>query len=167
MKSITIFFYLTILTFITSCGTNQEKKTETSDSLSNSISLHSTDINKLQQYLNLTIFKPDSVEFEYTFIANSAGNSRTNISGPSDYILQAVLYYDSITLKKIIALQKKVSVVQYNLAEFKFDWLNQDIIQELSNDINYYGIHSDTLFGTGNIKTLCLTNKILIEKSTN
>lgn len=167
MKSIILCLYFTTLIFITSCYNNQEKKLKTSDSISNSSSIHSTDINKLKEYLKLTPYTPDSVEFNYTFIDNSAGKDRTSISGPSDYILQAVLYYDSLTFQKIIALPQKESVSKYNVTDFKFEWLNESITQELNDSSNYLGIHPDTQLGEGNIKTWCLINKIVVEKLTN
>ncbi len=129
----------------------------------------SNDINKLTKLLTFKTYKPTKVMFKLVSIDNSGQNERISVPGPSDYSLQALLYFDSLTFKKIRDLDKEIDYnsPKYTKEEFKFDWLDKEILTELENSHpNYHG-HPDFLFGTRNGKSWYLDKKILIQKMTN
>lgn len=79
----------------------------------------STDINSLQKLINLSKFRPEKVKFKYVFIDNSG----ERISGPSDSFLEAVIYFDEQTMKRIWDLDKNTDFVfpNYTKKDFEFD----------------------------------------------
>jgi len=176
----TICFVLLIFVGLTSCKKNDVKneldnhsKVDISnDSViknGNSTITYSTDIKKLGKLINLKDYKPTKVKFKYIVIDNSGQNSRISIPGPSDYSLEVIMYFDSITFKKFYAFDKTAdySSPNYDIEEFKFDWLDKRTLLELENsDKNYHG-HPDFFFETNNGKSWYLDNKILLKFSTN
>jgi hypothetical protein len=130
----------------------------------------STDIDKLGKLLDFSTYKPTSVKFKYTYIDNSGPNKRISVPGPSDYSLEALLYFDTVTMEKFYEFDRNTEydAPNFKKEEFNFDWLPNDIREELLNsNPNYHG-HPDFFFGTGdNGKSWYLENKILIRKHTN
>jgi len=129
----------------------------------------STDIDKLGQLLDFKTYKPTKVKFKYVAIDNSRQNDRLSVPGPSDYSLQALLYFDSLTYEKFLDYDRNANYPSpnYNQDEFKFDWLDKEIMQELDNSNENHHGHPDFFFGTTNGKSWYLDKKILITEWTN
>ncbi len=129
----------------------------------------STNIEKLGQLLDFKTYKPAKVKFNYTAIDNSGQNQRLSVPGPSDYSLQALLYFDSLTFEKFLNYDRNADYPSpnYSRDEFKFDWLDKEILTELNNSKENYHGHPDFFFGTTNGKLWYLDKKILISKWTN
>lgn len=127
----------------------------------------SSDMNKLSKLLDFKKYKPEKVKFRYTFIDNSGG--RTSVPGPSDYSLQAVLYFDSLTFEEFHEFDRSADYPSPNFdkEEFKFDWLNKSILSEIDHSQENYHGHPDFFFGTRNGKCWYLDRKILISYFTN
>ncbi|WMI68263.1 hypothetical protein [Mangrovimonas sp. YM274] len=110
------------------------------------------------------------MKFKYTYIDNSGQNERISVPGPSDYFLEALLYFDTVTMEKFYEFDRNAEydAPNFKKEEFNFDWLPNDIREELLNsNLNYHG-HPDFFFGTGdNGRSWYLENKILIRKHTN
>ena len=129
----------------------------------------STDIGKLGRLLDFTIYKPTKVKFKYIYADNSGESQRLTVPGPSDYYLQALLYFDSLTFAKFRDFDKNADYPSpdYNRQTFMFEWLDEEVKNELSQtDTNYHG-HPDFFFKTTNSKLWYLDKKILISMSSN
>ena len=130
----------------------------------------STDIALQKKYLTFNYFKPGHVKFHLNYIDNSGSNERLTVPGPSDFYLEAILYFDSLTFDSIKAAYLKPGWVapKYNRDEFNFDWLDKPIKEELLNlDSSYHG-HVDLFFTMPNNKnchTWMLNEKLLIHWS--
>ncbi len=129
----------------------------------------STDTAKLSKLIDLTVYKPTRVKFKFVFIDNSGQNERLSIPGPSDSYLEAAIYYDSISFKRLRAKYFNVDYPSPNFdrQEFNFEWLDKITREELSKtDTSYHG-HPDFLFDLGvKGKLWFLHDKILLTKST-
>jgi hypothetical protein len=158
-----------------SCNSNE--KTEKINIATNELKtdniteITSTDIEKLSEILDFGTHKPIKVEFKYVFIDNSGQNDRLSVPGPSDYYLEAILYFNDQTFRAMNAFELNLEWKQqhHNKQEFNFDWLPKHIIEELGNhNIENYKGHPDFFFGTGvNGKAWYLENKILLQEYTN
>ncbi len=159
-----------------SCNQSTDKKSdevsenEKGEKSKNVTETISTDIDKLGRLLDFSTYRPTSVKFRYTYIDNSGQNNRISVPGPSDYILEALLYFDTVTMQKFYEFERNAEFDSPNFKKekFDFDWLPNDIREELLNsNPNYFG-HPDFFFGTGNNgKSWYLENKILIKTHTN
>jgi hypothetical protein len=153
---------------LSSCG-QQKGKTDNETTKEGNVSTTiSTDTSKLSNLIDIKIFKPTHVKFKYTFIDNSGQSERLTVPGPSDNYLQAILYFDTLTFKNIKAKYYNGDYASPNFDKqsFNFDWLDQDIKNELiKSDTSYYG-HPD-YFLDGTNKLWLLENKLLLIKSTN
>lgn len=132
----------------------------------NTTTIASVDTNELKKYLTFRYFKPDQVKFHFNYIDNSGSNDRISVPGPSDFYLEAVLYFDTLTFKAIAASYRMADWVapKYNKEEFNFDWLDKPIKDELLNsDSNYHG-HVDLFFTMPNDKNchIWMLNKKLM-----
>jgi hypothetical protein len=178
------YFIIVALTTLISCGQNQDgKKSKTStDTFTTETALKdsvvkkgnvtttiSTDINKLGKILDFKIYKPTKVKFKYTYIDNSGQNERLSVPGPSEYYLQAILYFDSLTFEKYLDYDRHADYPSpnFNKDEFQFDWLDKEILTELNDSSENYRGHPDFFFGTTNGKYWYLDKKILISKWSN
>ena len=175
---------MVILIVILSCGRQKDSKQTTSNSDTikveatlidtaytngNITTTISTDINELGKLIDFRTYKPTNVKFKYVFIDNSAQNARISVPGPSDYSLQALMYFDSLTFEKFYDFDRHAdySSPGYKKEEFEFDWLEQETLVELEkSNPNYYG-HPDFFFGKTNGKSWYLDKKILLQKWTN
>ncbi|MBU2929955.1 hypothetical protein [Winogradskyella psychrotolerans] len=140
------------------------------ESSKNITEMTSSDIEKLDKLLNFEKFRPTKVKFKYVFIDNSGQNERLSVPGPSDYYLEALLEFDSITFTKMKAIEKDMEWIEQNHQKeaFNFEWLPQHIQQELDTSNPNYKGHPDLFFNTGsNGKIWYLNNKILIKKYSN
>lgn len=131
----------------------------------------STDIELLGSVLDFSIHRPTQVQFKYVYIDNSSQNERLSVPGPSDYYLEAILYFDDKTFSAINAFERNLEWMEqnHNKQEFDFAWLPKSIKEELTNhnSENYKG-HPDFFFGTGvHGKAWYLENKILLQEYTN
>lgn len=126
----------------------------------------SKDITKLEKQLNLKPAQPDSVQYKLTINNNSFGT----VPGPSDYYLEAVLYYNDSIFKRI---KEEYNNVDYNAPGFKkeafnFKWLPENIKNELNTSPENYSGHPDLFFNRNRITRLwLLKNKVLILSYTN
>jgi hypothetical protein len=128
----------------------------------------STRPEQLGKRLDFKTYKPVRVKYTYKFIDNSGSKERLTVPGPSDYSLEAVLYFDSLTFEKFLEFDRHADYPSpnFNKSEFRFSWLDNDVLTELENsDTSYHG-HPDFFFGSGG-KAWYLHRKILICKSTN
>lgn len=157
------FIFIVIVLFLFSC--KKENKNMEIKIQSNIHSEISTDINSFQKLINLSKFRPEKLKFKYTYIDNSEGRA----PGPSDSFLEAVIYFDEQTMKKIWDLDKNTDFVfpNYTKKDFEFDWLNEDIIRELKKSDSLKAAHPDFIFDTYNGKCWYLKNKILFIKTVN
>jgi hypothetical protein len=131
----------------------------------------STSIDALGTLLNFKTCRPAQVKYKYIFIDNSGRNERLSVPGPSDYYLEALLCYDSVTFNKIREIYGHTddmmtpAMPTYNKNEFMFDWLDKSTLNELENSPkNYYG-HPDFFSGVKG-KLWFLDKKILLAKGT-
>jgi hypothetical protein len=129
----------------------------------------SSDLEKLGQLLDFKQYKPMKVKFRYTFIDNAGQNDRLSVPGPSDYALQAVLYFDTLTFNSLLEYDQEnhYPAPNHNREEFRFDWLDKEILTELGKASDSYRGHPDLFFGTANGKLWYLDRKILITQSSN
>lgn len=134
----------------------------------NSQTTISTDIEQLGKLLDFKTLKPVRVKYKYVFIDNSGRNERLSVSGPSDYSLQALLYFDSLTFEKFYEFDRHAdySSPNYDKSEFNFDWLDKDIRIELESSTSNYHGHPDFFFGSKG-KSWYLDRKILLSKRVN
>lgn len=147
------------------CLSCQQKENSKLSHEKNPTTLFSTDTAELAKFLDLTVYKPTRTTFHYTHFDNSAKNERLSIPGPSDSYLHAVLYFDSLTFKKIVLRVKDdTAVVSTNKNEFLFSWLDPIEKDRIPKDSSLH-IHRDFIFGGG---AMCLTNgMVLISRTSN
>ena len=161
---------LVLIFSLASCNQSIEKNDNETTKEGNLSSTISADTSKLSRLINLKVYKPTKVKFKYVFIDNSGQDKRLSVPGPSDYDLQAILYFDSNTYKNIKSKYSSTEDLSANLKkeDFNFEWLDKEIKDELTaSDTTYQG-HTDNLFGLGHSgKLWLLNNKLLIQKSTN
>ncbi|GAB2813513.1 hypothetical protein [Ferruginibacter profundus] len=169
--------------FIISCGNNSgTAKINTPDSVGefaaseytvtngNVSTTISTDTGKLARLISFKYYHPRSVKFLYSFIDNS-GTAGRSVPGPSDYTLQAVLYFDAATFKNIVADYMKPDWVspRYTKEEFNFSWLDTIVKKELlQTDSSYHG-HTDLFWNEPNdpnCHVWMLHNKLLLHRFT-
>lgn len=171
----------TALLFIVSCSENtktkkQEIKSDTTlpvESNKDSVIKNghttitiSTNVGGLGKLMDLKMCKPAKVKYKYTFVDNSGGDQRLSVPGPSDHYLEALLYFDSATWKYIHDFSLSADYVSPKLDKqnFKFEWLDKEIINEINrSDSNYHG-HPDMFFGDINGKLWYLDKKILYKQ---
>lgn len=134
----------------------------------NVTTVFSTDIDRLGKLLDFKKYRPVKVRFKYIFRNNSGQNRRLTVPGPSDYSLQALLYFDSLTFEQFSEFDRHAdySSPDYNKADFAFNWLDKEILTELENSDKDYRGHPDFFFGTANGKLWYLDGKILLANST-
>lgn len=154
MKNLIAIAAATLL--IASCN-EKDNKTET---------VTSKDIAKLKKHLNLKPAQPDSVQYKLTINNNSFGT----VPGPSDYYLEAVLYYNDSIFKRI---KEEYHNVDYNAPGFKketfdFKWLPESIKNELNTSPENYSGHPDLFYNRNrNTQLWLLKDKVLILSYTN
>lgn len=108
----------------------------------------SENIKELSKHINLKRYKPLKVKWTYE---KQGGPSNSRVPGPSDYKLEAVLFFDKATIKE---LKENYSLLSVSLLpnptkdQYKFEWLDQKMINKLNykNRINYH----PTFFQKGN-----------------
>ena len=183
-NNISTYLIIVALTSMFSCRQNQDtgKNDNSKDNPTTTVvskdsvikngnltTIISTDIEKLGRLLNFKSYKPTKVKFKYTFIDNTGQNERLSVPGPSDYSLQALLYFDSMTFEKFLDYDRNADYPSpnYNKDEFKFDWLDKEVLRELDNSKENYHGHPNFFFRTTNSKAWYLNKKILISKWTN
>ncbi|MDG5492877.1 hypothetical protein [Psychroserpens sp. SPM9] len=166
---------LVLLSLFVSCNKIATKEKVPSEKQvskdSNITKIRSTDIDTLGRILDFSNHQPIKVEFRYTLIDNSGKNDRLSVPGPSDSSLEAVLYFDKKTFKALEDFELNLEWIEqhHNKEIFNFEWLPQDVRQELEQDDrpNYKG-HPDFFFGTGvNGKAWYLDQKIILTTYTN
>ncbi|MBS1634619.1 MAG: hypothetical protein JST26_01770 [Bacteroidetes bacterium] len=159
---------------ISFCSCRQNPETDTKSNISSTVS---SDTAKLAKLIDLSLFRPRAAKFKYTVVDNSGENQRLSVAGPSDYCLEAVLYFDSLTFRRLVG--KKYA--DYDLTkytepghdspklkkeEFNFEWLDKNVREELlRSDTSYHG-DCDLYYGTAPHGGLwILDHKVLIRKT--
>lgn len=141
--------FLSFLICLFSCGgTTHEKR------LSNSVA-------DLDRHLDFSAYHPSAVKFEYTFTDNSKGP----LTGPSDSTLEAVLYFDPETFRKLADEYKNVDYTAPGMraSDFNFKWLDKELQDELAKSPPGYTGHPDVFFTKSNTAVLwLLDNKVLL-----
>ena len=167
-----IFSYILVATIILS-SCNQNSDTNTQNNITSSVS---SDTAELAQLIDLKSFKPTHVKFKYTLVDNSGQNERLSVPGPSDSYLEAVLFYDTTTFRRLTGrcnpdimkyLEPNYDSPNLNKETFNFNWLDKNVKDELmKSDTSYHG-DFDKYYGTSpNGRLWVLDNKILIHKTT-
>lgn len=121
----------------------------------------SSDISKLGKLINLEKFRPKKITYHHTYIETVNGNDSE--TEPKDDYLQAVLYFDPMTFKKMLELSKyeDYSKPHYPKSQFSFPWLSRELSSELENaDPAYHG-HPDLFFDTEDGRLWFLDQKVL------
>ena len=158
----TKFIYFISISLLFSCNNQTENKSpETEYAKENKVS---TDIKKLEKIIDLNQYRPEKVRFLYLFQDNSKGR----IPGPSDYVLEAEIYYNTETMKKIreIDIIADIQTPSVDKINFMFNWLSKETKNELTNS-DTSNLHPDFLFGTENGTCWYLKDKILLIKHSN
>ena len=134
----------------------------------NVTTVFSTDIDRLGKLLNFKTYRPVKVRFKHVFRDNSGQNRRLTVPGPSDYSLQALLYFDSLTFEQFLEFDRHADYPSpdYNRTDFAFNWLDKEILTEPENSDKDYRGHPDFFFGTADGKLWYLDGKILLVNST-
>lgn len=107
----------------------------------------SENINQLEKILDFSIYRPEKVKYKYIFMDNSGKNQRLTVPGPSDYYLEALLEFDSITFNKMNDFEREEQF--HNKEEFNFEWLSKSLKKELNNSPSNYKGHPDFFFKSG------------------
>ncbi len=155
-----IFFYLLLL-FSFACNN--------SNPLKNGKEKITVSKNKkeLEKIISLKVFNPRSVEFVYKPMGTQTENDR--VPGPTDYMLQAVLYFD-ITDNVHRQGCSPIEQSQSSRDDFNFEWLPDDVRKELLKDSDttrgyqascfYKGVlmHGSYYYLRGMILVLLFTN---------
>lgn len=129
--------------------------------------LDSSDIDQLGKLIYLKKFRPTRVTFRYIFIDSTGQNDPDYLPGLSeDNSLQAVLYFDSVTFRK---LQEQAMLMDYKMTHYKqetfrFEFLDEKVQDELRNSRDDYHGHPDLFFRTNKGKLWLLDRKILLSK---
>jgi hypothetical protein len=129
--------------------------------------LDSSKISELEKLIDLKKFRPEKVTFRYIFIDSTGQNDPDYLPGLSeDNSLQAVLYFDSVTFRK---LQEQAMLMDYKMTHYKqetfsFEFLDEKVQEELRNSRDDYHGHPDLFFGTDDGRLWFLDKKILISK---
>ncbi|WP_162903387.1 hypothetical protein [Taibaiella koreensis] len=119
----------------------------------------STSTEELGKLIDLSRYRPQKVKFRYLF-RNNAAQGRIDIPGPSDYFVEALLYFDTATFKRLSGLSHLLP--DTNRVAFRFDWLDQEVSDELAHTTRGYRGNPDFFFKGAHGKAYYLDNKILI-----
>jgi hypothetical protein len=163
-----IFIILSATVFLC-CQNNKKQAVLPPDTTKhgNVYTTHSRDTAKLAKLIDLRIYKPAAVEFQYTYIDNSGANDRLSVPGPSDGYLQAILYFDSATYGRLLKVCNdpppgSVAINRSSKNDFAFDWLSNDAKEELLKSDSSHHNYTCAPFNTA---TLWLLNKkVLLTK---
>ena len=131
----------------------------------------SSDTSKLNGILNFKNFTPYSVKFQYSYIDNSGEENRT-IPGPSDFNLEAVLYFDSVTFSRLMDAYNSSDSVSsnYDKNEFNFNWLDSITRNELFNSNTIPKVYIDLFWSIPNDRNChiwMLNKKLLLHRFSN
>lgn len=100
----------------------------------------SSDIDELGKLLDFKTYRPTKVQFRC--VRKTASNENKE---RSDYSLQAVLYFDSLTMEKMFDFDRHADYLSpdYKKESFMFNWLDINVLKEMENSSpNYHG-HPD------------------------
>ncbi|WP_343635006.1 hypothetical protein [Fluviicola sp.] len=163
MRKVSAIVVFALAAILVSC----EGKSGDADKKADNISTtYSSDVEKLGKLINLKKYNPTEVTFKHTVIDNSGEKDRVSVPGPSDYSLQAVLYFDSATFESMLDVSRKSNYTptDYSQEDFQFDFLSKEISEELDrSNKNYHGL-PDLFFGSGG-SIWMLDKKVLLLSS--
>lgn len=123
---------------------------------------HGTNVEDIDGFINFETYKPEKIEYELTKI----GDDRL---GPADYDLKAIAYFNPETFEKLKSdCQTDENVNQFfNSNTFMFEWLPQEIREELMTYEDVKSYTNTKLSTNPNCEVCFLNNKVLIHYSTN
>jgi hypothetical protein len=158
MLKLPVFFLILFVYAIASCNENEEKEEEISRVLS-------TDKESLNKILNIETYAPTHVKYYLVVVKQPVKKEEVTLVAASFGYLQAVLYFDSTTFKRLKEHHEKSEYPSpvFSKDNFHFSWLDEDVKKELVNSSPYYSGHYDLAFETGNKGRLWfLDNKVLL-----
>jgi hypothetical protein len=88
----------------------------------------STSIDSLGRFIDLSVYRPKSVKWT----VKTLGIADSRVPGPSDYNLQAIMTFDSLSIRAIKRDYSFLSIhfTPKDINKFTFDWLPQGYIFE-------------------------------------
>jgi hypothetical protein len=119
--NIRIAFFIIFSFVIFGCQTNNTANNKKAADLN-----VNTSVDSLGHIINLTNYRPQSAK--WTVRTQGIANDRT--PGPTDYILEALMTFDSATINNL-KTNYKLQSVKFNpkdIGQFKFNWLPKDYI---------------------------------------
>lgn len=107
----------------------------------------STDIDELKKFINLDHYQPKEVKWSYEKMGIQSDN---RVPGPDDYKLEAILVFDSATVKDLKNNYSllSVSIPMLHKDRFRFIWLDKKNLNELNNN-NSMSIYHPSFFKKG------------------
>lgn len=125
----------------------------------------STDTARLGRLLNVRRLHPRRVQYRYTFIDNAGGL----VPGPSDYRLEAVLWFDSLTFRHLRGFYKSTDYPSPHLRQEQFDfpWLPPAVRTELRASRPDYAGDPDFVFDSQGGEVWFLRDKLLLRAASN
>jgi len=138
-----------ILFFITFIAVSSCNKLQT---------MHGTNPQDIDDFLNFKTYKPTAVEYELTRLGDGS-------LGPSDYTLEAVLYYDANTFIKLRDEYNNTdhTALDESSKNYNFKWLPKAVKDELANSTKeYIGQPGMMLTKNPNCTLWFLNNKVLV-----
>ena len=155
---IRLVYYIALTITLISCTQSQSNYT-----------FFSTDPTKLGQVINLKEYKPTKVKFKYVAL-DSSNDGRTSVPGPSDYRVEAVLYFDSLTFDKLLRKYSFSGIMppKHERVYFTFEWLDNNIKNEINlAKKDYFGVTGFSFDSSGNSSIMFLDKKLLLIKFSN
>ncbi len=96
-----------------------------------------TNVDSLGHFINLSIYKPKSVKWTI----KTLGTANSRVPGPTDYNLQAIMTFDSLSIR---AIKRDYSLLSVNfnpknINKFSFDWLpqNYEFVEDSGDAVTY------------------------------
>lgn len=161
MKKIPVLLFFAMTVVLFSCTEKPEDpETTKKGNISTTVS---SSVEKLGKLIDLKKYKPTEVIYKHTVIDNSGKEDRISVPGPSDYSLQAVLYFDSATFESMLDVTRKADyeMTNYTSENFRFDFIPETVIDELNKSSKHYHGNRDLFFGSGG-KIWLLDKKLLL-----
>ncbi|MES2487660.1 MAG: hypothetical protein V4581_17145 [Bacteroidota bacterium] len=128
-------------------------------SCDNGTATHGTNPQNINGFIDLTTFKPTAVEY-------NLDRSNEGRMGPSDYTVEAVLYYDAATFARFREQYGKdvANDAQITKSTFNYKWLPKAVKDELAASPEAYVYRTEPFTRHGNHYCFVwfLNNKVLV-----
>jgi len=156
------------ITIVLSCDQIKEKQNDNGENglvdRPRTISLFSDDINELVRLLDFSEYRPDSVYF-IDIYGDEKYCEDTELTISDCWVFEGILYFDSLTIRKIEEYDLAVASKELNAKpeDFNFNWLSSDIQKELAQSSLNQSVDPSFFFRTGSCAIAWrLKNAILI-----